>query len=65
MSGTHSYSQASSGCLGTNLDDPAHGLVAEDVAVLHRRDHTVIDVQVGVADCASGDSVATLDITYQ
>ena len=33
-----------------DLDDFAHELVAEDVALLHRRDVAVVDVQVGSAD---------------
>ena len=33
-----------------DLDDLAHELVAEDVALLHRRDVAVVQVQVGAAD---------------
>ena len=38
--------------LRADLDDLAHGLVAEDVAALHLRDDAVEDVQVGAADGA-------------
>ena len=33
-----------------DLDDLAHELVAEDVALLHRRDEAVVEVQIGAAD---------------
>ena len=38
-----------------DLDDLAHELVAEDVALLHRRDEAVVEVQVGAADRRRGD----------
>jgi hypothetical protein len=38
-----------------DFDDLAHRLVAEDVALLHRRHEPVEEVQVGAADAAGGD----------
>jgi hypothetical protein len=38
------------------LDDLAHELVAEDVALLHRRDVAVVEVQVRAADRRRGDA---------
>ena len=38
-----------------DLDDLAHELVAEDVALLHGRDVAVVDVQIGSADGGRGD----------
>ena len=38
-----------------DLDDLAHELVAEDVALLHRRDEAVVEVQIGAADRGRGD----------
>ena len=38
-----------------DLDDLAHELVAEDVALLHRRDVAVVEVQVRAADRRRGD----------
>ena len=38
-----------------DLDDLAHELVAEDVALLHRRHEAVVEVQVGAADRGRGD----------
>src|SRR5688572_32496129 len=37
-------------------DDLAHELVAEDVALEHRRDEAVVEVQVGAADRGRGDT---------
>ena len=41
--------------LRADLDDLAHELVAEDVALLHRRDEAVVEVQVRAADRRRGD----------
>ena len=41
--------------LGADLDDLAHELVADDVAVHHARHVAVVEVQVGAADGAGGD----------
>src|SRR5262249_42023258 len=38
-----------------DLDDLAHELVAEDVALLHRGDVPVVEVEVGAADGGGGD----------
>jgi hypothetical protein len=38
------------GHAGADLDDLAHELVAEDVALVHGRDETVQKVQIGAAD---------------
>src|SRR5947209_2023646 len=35
----------------SNLNDLAHELVAEYVALLHRRDEMIIEMKVGAADC--------------
>src|SRR3954469_10063110 len=41
--------------LWTNLNHLTHVLVAEDVALFHRRDDAAINVQVGTANGASSD----------
>src|SRR3954467_381514 len=43
------------GHITAGLDDLAHELVAEDVALLHRRDVPVVEVQVGAADRGRAD----------
>ena len=41
--------------LATDLDDLAHELVAEDVALLHRRDIAAVDVEIGSTDRGCSD----------
>ena len=41
--------------LRPDLDHLAHELVAQDVALLHRRDEAVVEVEVGAADRRRGD----------
>src|SRR5262245_8550027 len=40
--------------LGADLDHLAHGLMPDDVAMLHLRDYTVVDVKIRAADRAGG-----------
>src|SRR5262245_11972271 len=42
--------------LAANLDDFAHELVAENVALLHRRDVAIVEVQVRTTDGRSSDA---------
>ena len=43
------------GVLPSDFDDLAHGFMADDIAVLHRGNDAVIDMQVGTADGAGRD----------
>jgi hypothetical protein len=59
----HAIALAQFGVFRADLDHLAHRLMAEHIAALHRGNHTIIKMEVGTADCASGhpdDGVARM-----
>ena len=51
----HTVADLELGVAGADLDHLAHGLVTDDVALLHLGDDAVIDVQIGATDGAGRD----------